>query len=166
MAVHARLKNEFTEDEKCHNLMSWLIYFTSKTNDGSPSRAMASDNFRFIPPLQVLTVFFRIGCSFRFSITFLMAWSIETDKVVGWVVVLVFYGPSTLLGHFGRGQLTYPHCSWANLLGSLLVLSAHSFQTRWVRDNFLYFPGTFNYHISYGLKHRLKIEVWLLVTEF
>ena len=24
MAVHGRLKNEFTEDEKCHNLMSWL----------------------------------------------------------------------------------------------------------------------------------------------
>ena len=27
MAAHARLKNEFTEDEKCHNLMSWLICF-------------------------------------------------------------------------------------------------------------------------------------------
>ena len=26
MAVQARLKNEFTEDEKCQNLMSWLIY--------------------------------------------------------------------------------------------------------------------------------------------
>ena len=26
MAAHARLKNEFTEDEKCHNLMIWLIY--------------------------------------------------------------------------------------------------------------------------------------------
>ena len=25
MAMHARLKNEFTEDEKCHNLMTWLI---------------------------------------------------------------------------------------------------------------------------------------------
>ena len=24
MTAHARLKNEFTEDEKCHNLMSWL----------------------------------------------------------------------------------------------------------------------------------------------
>ena len=24
MAAHARLKNEFTEDEKCHNLMGWL----------------------------------------------------------------------------------------------------------------------------------------------
>ena len=25
-AAHVRLKNEFMEDEKCHNLMSWLIY--------------------------------------------------------------------------------------------------------------------------------------------
>ena len=25
MAAHARLKNEFTEDDKYHNLMSWLI---------------------------------------------------------------------------------------------------------------------------------------------
>ena len=24
MAAHAHLENEFTEDEKCHNLMSWL----------------------------------------------------------------------------------------------------------------------------------------------
>ena len=24
MAAHARLKNEFTEDEKYHNLMRWL----------------------------------------------------------------------------------------------------------------------------------------------
>ena len=27
MAAHARLKNEFTEDEKYHNLMSWLFRF-------------------------------------------------------------------------------------------------------------------------------------------
>ena len=32
-----------------------------------------------------------------------------------------------ILGHFGHGQLTYPHCSWASLLSSLPVLSAHSF---------------------------------------
>ena len=29
-AVHARLKNEFTEDEKYHNLMRWLICVTIK----------------------------------------------------------------------------------------------------------------------------------------
>ena len=28
MAAHACLKNEFTEDEKCHNLMRWLISLT------------------------------------------------------------------------------------------------------------------------------------------
>ena len=28
MAAHARSKNEFTGDEKCHNLMSWLKLFT------------------------------------------------------------------------------------------------------------------------------------------
>ena len=28
-------------------------------------------------------------------------------------------------GHFGRGQVTYPHCYQASLLGSLPVLSAH-----------------------------------------
>ena len=32
-----------------------------------------------------------------------------------------------ILGHFGSGQLPYPHCSWASLLGSLPKLSAHSF---------------------------------------
>ena len=26
--MHARLKNEFTEDEKYHTLMSWLIVLT------------------------------------------------------------------------------------------------------------------------------------------
>ena len=34
-------------------------------------------------------------------------------------------------GHFGFGQLTYPHCSWASLLGSLPVHSAHSFASNW-----------------------------------
>ena len=34
-------------------------------------------------------------------------------------------------GHFERVQLTYPHCSWAWLLSSLPVLSAHSFASNW-----------------------------------
>ena len=34
-----------------------------------------------------------------------------------------------ILGHFGDGQLPLPYCSWASLLGSLPVLSAHSFAT-------------------------------------
>ena len=36
-----------------------------------------------------------------------------------------------ILGHFERGQLPNPHCSWASLLGSLPVLSAHSFASNW-----------------------------------
>ena len=44
------------------------------------------------------------------------------------VAVIVFYGPSTLFVAFrARSALTYSHCSWASLLGSLPVLSAHSF---------------------------------------
>ena len=35
---------------------------------------------------------------------------------------------ANILGSFGRGHLTWPHCSWASLLGSLPVLSAHSWQ--------------------------------------
>ena len=36
-----------------------------------------------------------------------------------------------ILGHFRRGQLTYPHCPWASLLGTLPVLSAHYFASNW-----------------------------------
>ena len=50
-------------------------------------------------------------------------------KVV--VVELVFYGPSTLLRSFRAGQLNYPHCSRASILGSLPVLSAHYFASNW-----------------------------------
>ena len=44
----------------------------------------------------------------------------------GWLVgCIIFLRP--ILGHFERGQLVYPHCSRASLLGNLPVLSAHSF---------------------------------------
>ena len=36
-----------------------------------------------------------------------------------------------ILGNFGCGQLTYPHRCSASLLGSLPVLSAHSFASNW-----------------------------------
>ena len=35
MAAHAHLNNEFTEDEKCHNLKSWLLYFLGDDGEGS-----------------------------------------------------------------------------------------------------------------------------------
>ena len=34
-------------------------------------------------------------------------------------------------GHSGLGQLSYPQCSWASLLGSLPILSPHSFASNW-----------------------------------
>ena len=34
-------------------------------------------------------------------------------------------------GHFGWGQLTYQHWSWASLLCSLPILRAHSFPSNW-----------------------------------
>ena len=34
MAAHARLKCEFTEDEKCNNLMSWFIWVNFITFSG------------------------------------------------------------------------------------------------------------------------------------
>ena len=36
-----------------------------------------------------------------------------------------------ILGHFGCCQLPWPNCSWASLLGSLPVLSAHPFASNW-----------------------------------
>ena len=34
MAAHARLKNEFTEDEKYHDLMKWLISVSLQSSVG------------------------------------------------------------------------------------------------------------------------------------
>ena len=47
------------------------------------------------------------------------------------VVVLLFYGLRHILGHLGRGQLTYTYCSWPSFLSSSPVLSAHSFACNW-----------------------------------
>ena len=32
--IHANLKNEFTEDKKCQNLMSWFIYLPTHVMEG------------------------------------------------------------------------------------------------------------------------------------
>ena len=61
-----------------------------------------------------------------------LVWSLLSLKVM---VSLCgcFTAPRHILGHFWRDQLlvTYPYCSWASLLGSLQVLSAHSFASNW-----------------------------------
>ena len=51
-----------------------------------------------------------------------------------WLIYLLWSCFTTLQhfsGHFEHGQLTYLHCSWASLLGSLALLSAHSFTSNW-----------------------------------
>ena len=55
----------------------------------------------------------------------------RTTPLVWFWFDFCFTALQCILGHFGRGQLTYPHCSWASLLGSLPVLSAHSFASNW-----------------------------------
>ena len=50
--------------------------------------------------------------------------------LVGWLYYC-FTALRHILGHFERGHLAYPHCSWASLLGSLPVHSAHSFASNW-----------------------------------
>ena len=47
------------------------------------------------------------------------------DKVAVWSAL------QHILDNFGCVQLTYTHCSWASLLGSLPVLSSHSFASNW-----------------------------------
>ena len=64
-------------------------------------------------------------------------------------------------GHFRRGQLTYPQCSWASLLGSLPVLSAHSFPSNW-QLSFLNQPkgenGRRNYFMT-NVHERMLLDV-------
>ena len=71
MAAHARLKNEFTEDEKCHNLMTWLIcrstssmgLFKSKEcfydiSAGSIFRDLGQSDTKFSANLSLIFFFF------------------------------------------------------------------------------------------------------------
>ena len=51
----------------------------------------------------------------------------ESPLLFSWCFMVLQH----ILGHFGRSQLTWPHCSWASLLSSLPVLSAHSFASNW-----------------------------------
>ena len=53
MAAHACLKNEFTEDEKCHNLMRWLKYF------------LVFELLEGLPFLHILAAILEKGCEFH-----------------------------------------------------------------------------------------------------
>ena len=55
MAEHARLKNEFTEDEKYHNLMSWLIHVSLISNEASEVGGMKVEDLQRKPPAHLQT---------------------------------------------------------------------------------------------------------------
>ena len=48
MAAHVHLKNEFTEDEKCHNLMSWLNLYKTGPSMKAALRTSVSLYFWFM----------------------------------------------------------------------------------------------------------------------
>ena len=56
-----------------------------------------------------------------------------------WLVSCLYYCFTVLrhiLGHLERGQLAYPHCSWASLIGSLPVLTVNVLIIRTETDNY------------------------------
>ena len=53
MAAHAHMRNEFTVDEKCHNLMSWLIS-EAENNKGDAQENTASINE---PTYEIMALF-------------------------------------------------------------------------------------------------------------
>ena len=46
MAAHAHLKNEFTEDDKCHNLMRCLNYKSNHIHDFMANHEETADTNR------------------------------------------------------------------------------------------------------------------------
>ena len=56
-----------------------------------------------------------------------------------WLVSCLYYCFTVLrhiLGHLEHGQLAYPHCSWASLIGSLPVLPVNVLIIRTETDNY------------------------------
>ena len=72
----------------------------------------------------------------RLFVGFVMLWLKNKGDINYWIMNRIWSGFcftafQHILRHFGCGQLPLPHCSWAGLLGSLPVLSAHSFASNW-----------------------------------
>ena len=72
----------------------------------------------------------------RLFVGFVMLWLKNKGDINYWIMNRIWSGFcftafQHILRHFGCGQLPLPHCSWASLLGSLPVLSAHSFASNW-----------------------------------
>ena len=54
MAAHARLKNELTEDEKYHNLMSWLICSPRHYRNRPFNLTLQNQQYRLLPLLALV----------------------------------------------------------------------------------------------------------------
>ena len=80
-------------------------------------------------PLGLWVLKYSVNCSCK-NIILCKNLTVQTA-----LMLLLFCGCFMALrhfsGHFGCSQWTYQHCSWASLLGSLPVLSAHSFANDW-----------------------------------
>ena len=59
MAAYARLKNDFTEDEKCHNLMRWLKFLFPEAMEAF--NLFDKDNDRGLDLDELCTVFKALG---------------------------------------------------------------------------------------------------------
>ena len=55
MAAHVRLKNDFTEAEKYHNLMSWLIFLSTLSISGCQ---IISSNFSGMKTDAFINIYF------------------------------------------------------------------------------------------------------------
>ena len=78
MAAHARLKNEFTEDEKYHNLMTWLKAFSCckidilfRTLNKMLYMCMACQTLHYLIFLYFNSIFFIVIVYFFICIQFL-----------------------------------------------------------------------------------------------
>ena len=92
MAAHARLKNEFTEDEK-YNLLLITIVFSGAVSN---AQDFETRGLEFEPQLRYFLLFDSY-CAKR---------ALKVSKLhnFGWLVVLGIL--RHILGNFGRGQLT------------------------------------------------------------
>ena len=89
----------------------------------------------FCIPYPTLSKWTKVSWSVTYVAVF--SFSIEEDSKtlrdrhhLVWFV-FCFMALQHIFGHSGRSQLSLPHCLWASLLGSLPVLSAHSFACNW-----------------------------------
>ena len=75
MAAHARLKNEFTEDEKCHNLMTWL---KCSLESVTTKQRVYTNNSSYFKELTIVLLFYS-NCIRIFLFSILTAVKLAVD---------------------------------------------------------------------------------------